>query len=75
MIILSRLNGAEFVLNADLIKTVETCPDTLITLFSQETLMVRESMDEVVRRVLTYQQAKNLLPRQKYAPCDLGQIS
>ena len=74
MIILSRLNGTEFVLNAELIKTIETCPDTLITLDSSETLMVRESMDEVVRRVLTYQQSKNLLPRQKYAPCDLGPI-
>ncbi|MGL6194016.1 MAG: flagellar FlbD family protein [Thermoguttaceae bacterium] len=71
MIKLSRLNGSEFILNAELIKTIEVCPDTLITLISCETLMVCESLDEVVRRVITYHQAKNLTPKQKYAPCEL----
>ncbi len=71
MVRLTRLNGSEFVLNAECIRMIESCPDTLITLLSHETLMVRESLEEVVRRVMTYQQAKNLVPRQEYAPCDL----
>ncbi len=66
MIRLTRLNGDEFILNAELIRYVERCPDTLITLTNSETLMVREPLDEVVRRVVTYHQAKNLVPRAEY---------
>ena len=42
----------EFVLNADLIETVEETPDTVITLTNGKKLIVSESMDEVVRRVM-----------------------
>ena len=51
MITLHRLKGKEFVLNADLIKYIESTPDTLITLATaNEKIMVRESVEEVVRR-------------------------
>jgi flagellar protein FlbD len=63
MIKLTRLGGEPFVLNADLIRYVEERPDTFITLTSGETIVVTESMDEVVRRTVVYQQAKHLLPR------------
>jgi flagellar protein FlbD len=55
MITLHRLNGKEFVLNAEQIKFVESTPDTVITMASEnEKLMVRESVEEVVRRVIDY---------------------
>ncbi|MDR1962897.1 MAG: flagellar FlbD family protein [Planctomycetaceae bacterium] len=63
MIRLTRLNKDEFILNAELIRYVERCPDTLITLTNGETLMVLESLDEVVRRAVAYHQAKNLIPK------------
>lgn len=47
----------EFVLNADLIETVEETPDTVITLTNGKKLIVSESMDEVVRRVMDYRRA------------------
>ncbi len=72
MILLTRLTGDGFVLNGDLIRYVESCPDTLVTLTSGETLMVRESLDEVVRRAVAYQQAKNLLPNPQHLPCELS---
>ncbi len=62
MIKLTRLDGELFVLNADLIRYVEERPDTFITLTTGERLVVRESMDEVLRRALAYQQAKHLFP-------------
>ncbi len=49
MIELSRLNGKKFVLNCELIKMVESTPDTVITLTSGEKLMVRDPLEEVVR--------------------------
>ncbi len=54
MIHVTRLNGAEFVLNAELIREVEATPDTIITLITGEKLMVREPVDEVVAAVLEY---------------------
>jgi flagellar protein FlbD len=62
MIKLTRLGGEAFVLNADLIQYVEERPDTFITLTTGERLVVAESMDEVLRRAVTYQQAKHLVP-------------
>jgi flagellar protein FlbD len=50
MIKLTRLNGEEFVVNADLIRFVERRPDTYITLVNDERLIVRESLEEVVAR-------------------------
>ena len=62
MIRLTRLGGEAFVLNADLIQYVEQRPDTFVTLTTGERIVVAESMDEVLRRAVTYQQAKHLLP-------------
>ncbi len=70
MIRLTRLNQEEFILNAELIRYVELCPDTLITLISGETLMVREPLDEVVRRAVSYHQAKNLIPKAQNLPAE-----
>jgi len=62
MIKLTRLSGEPFILNADLICYVEERPDTYITLTTGERVVVRESMEEVLRRAVAYQQAKHLLP-------------
>ncbi len=62
MIKLTRLRGEPFILNADLIRYVEARPDTFITLTSGERLVVTESMDEVLRRAVAYQQAKQMIP-------------
>ena len=59
MIRLTRLNGEEFVLNAELIRYVEQRPDTFITLTTGESLVVRQSMDEVVRRAVEYHRQKS----------------
>lgn len=63
MIRLTRLGGEAFILNAELIQYVEARPDTYITLTTGERLVVMESMDEVLRRAIAYQQAKHLVPR------------
>ena len=62
MIKLTRFGGEVFVLNADLIRYVEARPDTFITLTTGERLVVSESMDEVLRRAVAYQQAKHVIP-------------
>jgi len=54
MIELTRLNGTPMVLNSDLIKTAEASPDTMLTLIHGEKLIVRETIHEVMERVLAY---------------------
>lgn len=51
MIMLTRLNGAAFVLNPDLIERIESTPDTVITLVDGKHYVVEESLEEVVDRV------------------------
>jgi flagellar protein FlbD len=62
MIKLTRLGGELFVLNAELIRYVESRGDTFVTLTTGERLAVVESMDEVVARAIKYQRQKHLLP-------------
>ena len=51
---LTRLNNQPLVVNADLIKFIEQAPDTVITLVTGEKLVVRESAEEVIRRVIGF---------------------
>jgi flagellar protein FlbD len=57
MIALTRLNGQKFVINADKIRYVEQTPDTVLCCESGEKMMVKESLDEVIRRAIEYARA------------------
>jgi flagellar protein FlbD len=54
MIALTRLNNQAFVVNADLIKFIESTPDTMITLTTGDRLIVQESAVDVIRKVIDY---------------------
>ncbi|MHC5113478.1 MAG: flagellar FlbD family protein [Planctomycetota bacterium] len=63
MITVTRLNGKPFVVNAELIRTVEENPDTTITLVNGDRIIVRESMANVVERVIEYgRHLRRLMP-------------
>lgn len=63
MIIVTRLNGQRFVINAELIRTVESNPDTTIRLVNGDHFIVRESMEDVVRLAVEYGRSlRKLLP-------------
>ena len=57
MIELTRLNGTQFSLNADLIEIVESTPDTVISLTTGRKFIVKESRQEVKNLVLSYRRA------------------
>jgi flagellar protein FlbD len=57
VISVTRLNGTEVVVNADLIETVEATPDTVITLVDGKTYVVRDTTDEVVERIRRFRAA------------------
>jgi flagellar protein FlbD len=68
MIGVSRLDGSEIVVNAELIEIVEATPDTHLTLTDGKRLIVLESPDEIVARVIAYR-------RTVYGPLRAVQIA
>ena len=59
MIKLHRLNNSEFVLNADLVETMEKTPDTIITLTTGKKLMVKDNLEDVIESIVKYRQLCN----------------
>jgi flagellar protein FlbD len=57
MIAVTRLDGSALVLNAELIERIEATPDTVVTMTSGETFVVREAPTAIVDRVVEYRRA------------------
>jgi flagellar protein FlbD len=68
MIWLTRLNQTSLVLNSDLIEHIDVTPDTVITLTSGQILRVRESAEEVIRRVVDFRRRILAVPRANLPP-------
>jgi flagellar protein FlbD len=56
VIYVTRLDGSQLVVNADLIETVEHTADTVITLLDGKKLVVATHVDDIVERVIDYRQ-------------------
>jgi len=54
MIKLTRLNNSFIVVNSDLIEFVEETPDTIVTLTTGQKIIVRETADDVIDKVIGY---------------------
>jgi flagellar protein FlbD len=54
MIKLTLFNDSDVIVNADLIELVEHTPDTLITLLTGKKVMVKESVEDVIGKVVSY---------------------
>lgn len=55
MIELTQLNGTPFLLNCNLIETVENIPETKISLTTGKYFLVREEQSEIIRKIVAYQ--------------------
>lgn len=65
MIKVSRLNGKGFTLNALYIETVESFPDTTITLTNGRKYVVKETEEEVIEAVKKFFQTVSLIGHQQ----------
>jgi uncharacterized protein YlzI (FlbEa/FlbD family) len=54
MIQLTRLNGQPLMINSDLIKLIENAPDTVISLVNGEKIVVRESGEQIIERIVLF---------------------
>jgi flagellar protein FlbD len=50
----TRLNNSEIVINSELIEFVESSPDTIISLTDGKKIMVKESPDQIIRKVADF---------------------
>jgi flagellar protein FlbD len=54
LIRLTHFNGQKYYLNADIIISVESTPDTVITMMNDQKVLVKEKADEVVKKIVAY---------------------
>ena len=57
MIPVTRLDGSRIVLNDDLIESIQQTPDTVVSLVNGHKLLVRDTPDDLVARVIAFRQA------------------
>ncbi len=54
MIRLTRLHNIPFHLNSDLIETIEETPDTIITMTTGKKIVVEESAEVILERIIDF---------------------
>jgi len=54
MIELTKLNKKKFFLNTELVETIESTPDTVITLRNGKLLLVLEPPEDIVKMVIDF---------------------
>jgi len=54
MIKVSRLNGAEYYINPHQIESVEIHPDTTLLMLSGKHVVVKETVEELIDRIVEY---------------------
>lgn len=59
MIELTKLNNEHFALNSDHIMTIDSIPESKITLTNKEFFIVKESLNEIIELIIEYKQKIN----------------
>jgi flagellar protein FlbD len=74
MVHVTRLDGTDVVVNADLIATIERTPDTVLALVTGARIMVKETLEEVVDKVVAYRRRLNTGPVVLPDDPDIGSV-
>ncbi|MCL1826779.1 MAG: flagellar FlbD family protein [Candidatus Cloacimonetes bacterium] len=54
MVRLTKINNQEFFINSDLMEFIESTPDTIISLTTGKKIIVKESAEEVIEKIIEY---------------------
>lgn len=68
MIEVTRFHNEPAIINAELIEMIEARPDTIITMTTGKKIIVTESVEEVVQKVIEYRQAIRPVIRTNASP-------
>ncbi|MHC1750488.1 MAG: flagellar FlbD family protein [Cellulosilyticaceae bacterium] len=61
MISVTKLNMQQFIINSDLIETIEETPDTVVTMTTGRKFVIKETQEDIVNKIIAYKR-KILLP-------------
>ena len=62
MIHLTRINQRQLVLNSDLIEQIEATPDTVITMTNGQKLVVADSAEAVIEKIIAFRRSIQQIP-------------
>jgi len=54
MITITKINDKEIVINCDLIETMESTPDTTISMTTGRKVIVKEELEKVIDKIVEY---------------------
>lgn len=57
MIVLTKLNDVEIVVNCDYIEIMQETPDTTITLTTGRKIIVKEAVDDIIEKIILYKKS------------------
>ena len=57
MIEVTRLDNSKMLLNVELIQSLQAAPDTIITFTTKESMMVKEAVEDISKKILEYQRS------------------
>jgi len=66
MISVTKLNDRDIIINCDLIETIEATPDTTITTTTGRKIIVVDSVDELLYKVVQYKARINKIKVDQY---------
>ncbi len=72
MIEVTKLNNSKLWVNADLIHSMQSAPETVITFTTKEKIMVREPVEEISKRIIAYHRMVNAGPTGPDLPANLN---
>lgn len=61
MIRVTKFDGEEMVINAELIVDLRATPDTVISLTTGKKILVMDEIDEIIDKVIEYKQKINVI--------------
>lgn len=56
MITVTRINSQSITINAEVIEFVESTPDTIITTMTGKKIIIKDSVEDVIEKVIRYRQ-------------------
>ena len=62
MIIVKKINGQEIIVNCDLIEMIEFSPHAVMSLTTGEKIIVDETREDILEKVIEYKRAIHRLP-------------
>ncbi|OQX63517.1 MAG: hypothetical protein B5M55_07095 [Desulfococcus sp. 4484_242] len=57
MIQVTRLDNTQVVVNVEMIRSLSAAPDTVITFTTNDSMIVKEPVEEISKRILAYQRS------------------